>query len=409
MRVLVVDDDPQKIAAVRAFLFDQGFPATDILEAAHAAGARIVLARSPVEVLLIDVLLPAREGALPLGENSIELLRQIFDDGTTEAPHYILGMTASLEAQEKYDQDFRGLVTQILHVAPGHDAWRESLAALIRLIRRVDAGTDRNDFDVCVLNALRSPELEALYQTWPLELGAEQLLRRNILCRTGTLDLGEDKRRIVCAHLAQMGPVASAHAATALLSEFHPRVLLMTGVCGGFADIVSVGDVVVAEKSWDWQAGKWSDDGVLATSLDQRSAAAELVAAARGAESSMQVLYDQYGGVKPESPPRLVFGPMVTGSSVVASNDIHKVFRTQHRKMAAVDMECYGLYYAAENHASGPVHTVCVKAVSDLADRNKAHDLQGYCSYLSAAVALEILRRYFVPDALQPRSRHASK
>lgn len=394
MRVLIVDDDPNKVTAVRGFLVEKGVRDGDILVAEHAAGARILLAQSHVDVLLIDVLLPARKNAPALGENSLELLRQIVDDGTTPAPRYILGMTASLEAHAEFDEQFGNLVTQLLHVAPGHDAWREALQALLQLISRVEAD-GAHDYDICVLNALRVPELEAVYASWPLNLGAEVLLRRNILCRTGTVRLSNVERRIACAHLSQMGPIASTHAATALLSEFRPRVLLMTGICGGFADHVNVGDVVVAEKSWDWQSGKWTDEGALANAPDQRDASPELVAEARSAEGVLASVYEGYALKKPKTSPKLVVGPMVTGSSVVASLDIQKVFRSQHRKMVGVDMECYGLYYAAANHAGAPVRTICIKAVSDLADRAKDDDFQVYGSHVSAQLALEVLTRAF--------------
>jgi nucleoside phosphorylase/CheY-like chemotaxis protein len=395
MRFLIVDDDHQKIALVRSFLVERGVSEGDVLTADHAAGARVLLAREAVNVLLIDVLLPARSGAEPRGENSIELLRQIVEDGTSPAPRHIFGMTASGAALVAFEEEFSSLVTQILHISPGHDQWRESLNAFLTLLKRIDDARDNNDFDVCVLNALRTPELEAVHTTWPVRLEAERFLSRNILYRSGVMSLDGTERRVVCAHLSQMGPVASAHASTALLQEFRPRVLMMTGICGGFSDHVDIGDVVVAEKSWDWQAGKWSDEGTLVTAPDQRDGSAELLAEAQAVGEMLKEMHKGYRKACPTTPPKLVIAPMVTGSSVVASRDIQKVFRNQHRKMAAIDMECYGMYYAALNHAGAPVRAVCVKSVSDLADRAKSDDHQSYCSYISAVVALEILRRHF--------------
>lgn len=395
MRILIVDDDPKKVSTVRSFLIEEGVNDSDILIAEHAAGARKALAQSYVDVLLIDVLLPARKNELPKGENSLELLKQIVEDETTPAPSYIFGITASSEAVTAFDEQFRNLVTQLLHIAPGHDTWREALQARLKLMRRTDAD-EPNDYDICILNALRAPELEAVYATWPLNLGSEFLLQRNILCKTGTVTLSGVERRIVCSHLSQMGPIASAHAATALLSEFRPRTLVMTGICGGFADHVKVGDVVVAEKSWDWQSGKWTDDGALSTAPDQRNASPELIAEARGAGGVLSTFHTACTlAKKPSTAPKLVIGPMVTGSSVVASLDIQKVFRDQHRKMVGIDMECYGLYYAAENHAGAPVRTLCIKAVSDLADRAKDDDFQVYGSHMSAQLALEVLTQFF--------------
>lgn len=304
-------------------------------------------------------------------------------------------MTASLDVLTEYAGDFRSLVTQVLHVTPGEDAWRDELGTLLLMARRIDASRESNDYDICILNALRKPELDAVYSTWPLNLGEERLLSRNILYRCGTITLDGVDRRVVCAHLSQMGPIASTHAATILLNEFRPRILLMTGICGGFADHVRIGDLVVAEKSWDWQAGKWSDQGTLLTAPDQRDGAPELIAEARCVETALEDIYNACSEPRPEGLPQIVIGPMVTGSSVVASLDIQTVFRNQHRKMAGVDMECYGLYYAAANHAGAPVRVICVKAVSDLADRAKGDDFQIYCSQLSALVALELVRRHF--------------
>jgi len=417
MRFLVVDDDPQKLQIVRTFLVEQGIDTSDILQAEHAAGARMALANGSVDVLLIDVLLPARRGAPALGQNCVELLRQIMEDGTTPAPRHILGMTASADTRAEFEADFQSLVTRVLHIAPGEHRWKQDLGGFLVYLRHITSARESNDFDICVLNALRTPELSGLLAAWQPRLGAQQLLGRNIIYQTGTVMLDGVERRLVCSHLAQMGPVASTHAATALLSEFRPRIMLMTGICGGFADHVNIGDLVVAEKSWDWQAGKWKDGGAapaeaqtsdaptdttdrgfqarLETALDQRDASPELIANARALDSRITAIHETYQGAKPGKVPKLVVGPMVTGSSVVASTDIQTLFREQHRKMVGVDMECYGLYYAAAQHGGSQVKTICIKSVSDLADRAKGDDFQTYCSYMSAMVGLETLKGYF--------------
>ena len=395
MRVLIVDDDPQKVILVKGCLTDLGVAVGDILVAEHAAAARILLEREAIDLLLLDVLLPARSGATPKGETSIELLRQIVDDGTTPAAKAIVGITADADTRAAFDGEFKNLVMQVLHVAPGEGAWRDAIRSMTLFSERVEASAEAYNYDICVLNALRSPELQAVYESWPLTLGEEHTVRKNISCRTGTLQVNGVGRRIVCGHLPQMGPIAATHGATALLAEFRPRLLLMTGICGGFSDVVRLGDVLVAEKSWDWQAGKWKEDGTLASASDQRDAAPDLVAHARATESALTSHYDAYTGRKPKVSPRLVVGPLVTGSSVVASKDIQKVFRGQHRKMAGVDMECYGIYYAAENHPGAAPRTLCIKAVSDLANRTKNDGIQPFCSHISAMVALDVIRRHF--------------
>jgi nucleoside phosphorylase len=344
--------------------------------------------------MLVDILLPARQNQVPSGRNSIELLRQIIEDGAIAPPDYIVGITADIGAAVEFGPEFNQLLTSVLHVAPGVDGWKQSLAAFIAHLRRAQETAAHFDFDVCVVNALRSPELTAVYEAWPVELEGERPLARNIMYRSGLLRTKTRELRVACTHLSQMGPISSTHVSQVVLQHFRPRVIVMTGICGGLDGRVSLGDVVVAEKSWDWQAGKWTHEGVLQTALDSKDGSPELVALARGVDGRMQEFHDAFMGVKPVASGELHVGPMVSGSAVVASTVIQGIFKDQHRKIAAVDMECYGLYYACANTAGPSTKALCVKGVSDLADRAKADDIQKYCSYMSALVALDVVSRY---------------
>ncbi|MDP3350028.1 MAG: hypothetical protein Q8S92_13645 [Hydrogenophaga sp.] len=396
MRFLLVDDEQHKREAIANFLVSKGVERESIVVAEHAAAARVKLSESPFDVLLLDVLLPSRAGAKPAGEHSVELLRQIVEDGTSTAPQFIIGITADVQGTLDYAAEFKTLVTQVVHFNPGDGVWQQMLTVVLQMLKRQEQAKQTNDYDIVVLDALRSPELETLLEVWPVKLGAEKLLCRNILHRTGTLELDGNIKRVACAHLSQMGPIASAHAAATLLTEYRPRLIVMTGICGGFSKEVSIGDLVIADKSWDWQAGKWTEEGMLTPSVDPRDGAADLVAYARTIAEAVKIAHDRFTGYeKPAIAPKLVAGPMVTGSAVVASKDIQDVFKGQHRKMAGIDMECYGMYYAASNHAGAPVRTLCIKAVSDLADRAKADDHQQYCSYISAAAMFEVVRLHF--------------
>jgi nucleoside phosphorylase len=345
--------------------------------------------------MLIDVLLPTRKNTTPTGETSVELLRQIVDDGTSKAPKHIIGVTANLDALQQYKDDFQSLTFQILEVTPCSDEWKKFLRTVVLLFQRIKEAESTYDYDVCVLTALRDPELKAVLNTWNAVLESEELLTRSVLVQRGTLTCDEEVMRAAFAHPAQMGLVATVHATEALLHAFKPRVLIMTGICGGFSEHVQVGDVVIADKSWDWQAGKWTQEGILMPAPDQKDASSELVAIAQGIESKLNDFQSAFQGNTPRERAALVTGPMVSGSSVVASTDIQEVFRKQHRKMVAVDMECYGMYYAASMTAGPVPKTICIKSVSDLADRTKADDFHKYCSYMSARVDLGIMQNYW--------------
>lgn len=396
MHVLLIDDSELKINQLKRFLIEQGIEENDLLIATDAADASRKLNAYKIDLMLIDVLLPVRKGAQPRADSSINLLRQIVEDEILPTPTHILGVTASEETREEVDSQFKELVTSVLHVSADQDNWKAILQQYVNRLLRTETENASFIYDVVILNALRKPELEAIYKSWPLNLSEEKLFGSNINCRTGHLNLESGKTlKIACAHLNQMGPIAATHSTEVMLRQLKPRVLIMTGICGGFSDVVSVGDVVVADKSWDWQAGKWTEGETLQSASDPKEADYELVALAKTIDTDMQSFYQNYTEYRPRNYPKLISAPMISGSSVVASADIQKVFRGQHRKMAAIDMECYGLYYSCANHHGQPTKVICIKSVSDLADRAKDDDFHNYCSFISASVALRLIEKFF--------------
>lgn len=393
-RVLVVDDDNSKVAAIREVLIKCGVQDADVVVATDAAEARIALSNQSCDLMLLDVLLPARTGARPSGDVSVDLLRQIVEDETSPAPTHILAITAQLEALREHEEAFRRMTTQVLHVEIGQDDWRESLAMLIRKLQAQDSGPASFGIDICVQTALRKPELQAVLDTWPATWDPEKFLTKGVLVREGKLEVHGKTLRLACAHASQMGLLANAHLSSALLTEYRPRVIAMSGICGGVADGIALGDVVVAEKSWDWQSGKWTPGGELSSAIDQKDGSNDLVALARGVDTELTQMHHEYAGEKPSNIPRLFVSPMVSGSAVVENADIHKLFKNQHRKVGAVDMECYALYYQSSLAAPPATKAICVKAVSDLARRGKGDDYQEFGSYMSARVLLETIKRW---------------
>jgi nucleoside phosphorylase len=395
MKILIVDDELTKITTLKNELFELNVQDSDVSVAYHAAEARKLLQEIAFDIMLLDVLLPVREGKNPSGETSVELLRQIVDDGDYIAPKYIIGITANLDALQQHDSEFRNLTSHIIEITPVSDDWKTPLRASISHLQNTKNAELTYNYDVCVLTALRDPELKAVLSTWSPKFTPEEILISGVMVRSGTINCNNAEKRVVFAYLPKMGLIAATHMTEALLQTFKPRVLIMTGICGGFSDRVNIGDVVVANKSWDWQEGKWTENGVLMPSPDQKDASSELVAIARGIESRLNDFQSNFQGNIPNTRAKLITEPMVSGSSVVASIDIQTAFRDQHRKMAAVDMECYGMYYAATMTSAPKPETICIKSVSDLADREKADDLQKYCSYMSACVALELMQNYW--------------
>ena len=84
-------------------------------------------------------------------------------------------------------------------------------------------------------------------------------------------------------------------------------------------------------------------------------------------------------------------GPIATGSAVISNESfIEKIIEPQYRKLLGIDMETYGVYFACQNSGQD-VQFVSIKAVSDLADKDKDDSFHSYGSYASASFAFKLL------------------
>lgn len=392
IKVLIVDDNKKKINSLKAELISFGVPEQNIDSVEHSVDARRALNSNAYDLLLLDLILPSRPGAKESAETGLDLLRQIMEDGDLPPPRNIVGVTADEQALSQFDEEFRSLTIQILFYDAAEEAWRVSLGHLVSSIKASIANENNFSSDICFVTALRDPELLGVLAL-PVEWGVEESLGNGILFQRGVYSDGEKRLNLICAHSTQMGLVSAAFLSRLIIERFKPRLLMMTGICGGIGDSVKLGDLIVAEKSWDWQSGKWLHDGSFEAAPDQKDASPELVALARGMTEIANGFYNTYVGTRAEKPPSILVGPMVSGSAVVESLDLHARFKTQHRKAIAVDMECFGIYFSAFMSPPPTPKFICIKAVSDLSDMNKADKIQAYCSNLSASVSFQIAKK----------------
>lgn len=396
INVLVIEDSPPKTALITHELHSLGVAGTHLFYAETAVDARNILKAhaQKLDLIILDLAIPGREFEVPDGRHGLEFLKLIVDDKEYPFSGSIVGTTAETDTLSQYESEFRSRLTQILLVSEGELDWKQSLKLQVERLDSAKHAPRAHDVDVCFITALRVPELAAILNL-PIDWGVEYSLGNGVLVQEGSAIIGSKKRKFVCAHSTQMGLVAAAFMTQVLWDRFTPKLLMMTGICGGIGDS-KLGDVIVAEKSWDWQSGKWLKGGVFEQAPDQKQGDSELIAYGRGMESLVTDFWKAYrDGQFPSNPPTVRPGPMVSGSAVVEDTNMHANFLAQHRKAIAVDMECYGVYFVADMSGLPKSKVLCVKAVSDLANRDKSNNFQEYCSRLSAHVAYKVMERYF--------------
>jgi adenosylhomocysteine nucleosidase len=165
----------------------------------------------------------------------------------------------------------------------------------------------------------------------------------------------------------------------------------MSGICAGNPDNAKLGTLIIADICWEYQAGKWADTGFkiehydIALKPKVRTSLNQLIAFdLTGTKYKEGLLED------PIRFEKLVIAPMSTGSTVIASKERMEEIGSQHRKMAGLDMEMYGVYTAAELSAS-QITVFGAKTVVDLADNAKGDKFHEYGSVLSARFVLDAI------------------
>ncbi len=203
---------------------------------------------------------------------------------------------------------------------------------------------------------------------------------------------------LVATHLPQMGMVATATSCSKLIEHFRPKYLIMTGICGGVAGKINLGDVVVSDLSFDLDSGKITEkDGQPVFEPDYRSIQLDpsLKDSLMGLTTEKQTLRkfkDQWQGNQLSGELNLHIGPMGSGAAVISHAGYIEDRLKHQRKLIAIDMETYAVFYSSQHCPEPKPKALSIKSVSDHADANKNDDIQRYGSFISAVTADHVIR-----------------
>lgn len=407
MKILITDDQVRRYGRLINALEDLGVHRNMIDIVPCAEDARERLNKNQYDLLILDILIPLWPESDPGIQHSLDLLMEIHEGDALHRPRRILGITADRNVAGEAAATFEFQTWTVVEFSESNDEWVNRAVNCVKYIldelKTIETQRPAHKVDLAIICALATPELEEVLKL-PWNWSSSRPIDDQTFVQDGYFEV--DGRMItVCATSAsRMGMVATALRSATVISLLRPRLIAMCGICAGVKNKVAVGDVLLADPAWDFQSGKRVRDkektqfAVSPHQLYSASLVRSHVEQIRSDQVALAKIATDYGSDAPR-PPRVVIGPVASGSAVLADGDVVNEIKTQHRDLIGVEMEVYGMYSAAYGASQPQPLPFALKAVCDFADPEKGNDHQRYAAYTSANV-LRLLMERFGPRLL---------
>ncbi len=394
IRILFIDDNIERTQEIICWLDEYNIES--ICEHAITKDEALrKLSCLQYDLVVVDIILP--ESIKNPGFSSsagLDIINEICFSKSIIRPLFSIGITSNQESYNAVKDEFDKKFIPLSIWDVGDNDWKSKFIAKIKYISKLSTEykpINMNKVDTAII-ATVDDEYHALNML-PICWDDIRIPGDPLMYSKGTLSNG---KTILKVKLPEMGMSAASHVTTKIIELFEPKWIVMIGICGGNKDEVNLGDVIVADRTWDYGSGKikrGEDGGATFSALpNQICIDANLRAdIERNAEIITNIYTDWNTKYRDNKISVVKIGAITSGSAVVANREIiEKVVESQYRKVLAIDMETYGVYFACQNSGKS-VKFISIKSVSDLTDTKKDDSYHDYCSYVSAKFAFDLI------------------
>ena len=374
MRILIIEDQDEKFLAIDAEVRHSYVDmAIEVVRADSLAFTTKCIYEFKFDLIVIDLMLPLRPGDEPQDISDDIIATIEMSDLNRGANIIALSAFEELVAEQRARFTEAGII--LVHYENEELAWRKHLAIALSRMQQ------QTLFDFVIVCAL-DKERYAFRSTYA-EIGELRNIRGLDCLPVKVAGLNG-----VCIKLPRMGLVDASIITARAIERFNPKILAMSGICAGFGTEAPIGTVVIADPCWEYQAGKWAHDGFkiehydVCLEINVRTAISQFIDRLGNAlEYKTDLIEDAivFAG--------MIIAPMATGSAVIANYEKLASIQLQHRKIAALDMEMYGVYKAAQLSAANPL-VFGAKTVVDEADSAKDDRYHEYGAILAARITV---------------------
>ena len=408
LSILIIDDTPQKIDTLRDFLLEN-FPelhGNDISEASYTKQGLNMMMHNQYDLVLLDLFIPDKNNGTPNPKNAADLLGFINELDGVKKPCHILGITQMTGIPPEHTQTFEDNLWSLLRYGADINDWEEKLRVKIRYLLDSKHQLINNcsyNYYVAIVNSLQDLE-NGMIRSWegvewkPVSMPSDE-------CSTYYEAIIEPQgRRIRCVttYAARMGMTATSVVTTKLINLFRPRYLFMTGICACLkSDKANMGDIIVASSIVDGASGKHAEKNsehlfvpdyhVFETNEDFINKIRKIK---ENDELFSRIRSVVRRGVTPSSHVlQLHVGSVASVPAVVADKEVIKSLHANDRNLLGLEMEAYGMYFAAKHSLKPhPQYVAVIKSATDFADKTKDDTYQPYGAMTSAEFLFYLLK-----------------
>lgn len=389
-RILIVDDGYEKTSIITKCLLE--VPDCSIETCFSANDALRKLLTSHYDFLIVDIQIPEANGYDTDRIGGIKLLKKVLIDPKISKPTHVLGLTSH---QDSYDESKDFFFLNSWPIIVGVD--NQNLIREI-ILNKLNYFPKEDIFDIAIVTALRKVEFDAVLKL-PCKWEKLQIPNDcNIYYSGEILTKSGLTKSIVATSCSRMGMIPAAAVTMKICSLFKPSMLFMTGIAAGIKGKVNIGDILVADPSWDWGSGKRT---IVEGNHIQQIAPHQIDLAPihrtifQDLSASRDFLDDINHGWPAEKRPSthlsLHIGPVASGAAVIEDSHIVTDIKSQHRETIGVEMEAYGLSYASSIVSGTSPSTFVVKSVCDFANLDKNDDWQEYAAHTSSQYVYRLI------------------
>lgn len=390
MNILLVEDEYEKVGFIHSLvgsLAEQADRVT-IKTVRSANDAKFEIQSTQYEIMIIDLHIPDIEGGDISFTGGQDLLSFMEADASCKIPSFILGLSCHQESIDRSKITFNQYGWPVYHLQDDRDV----LSSVLK--NRIISYANNNHklkIDVAIVTAIPEEQAAVLAQncSWKLIVIDDfEYYIGDYKCENGSII------KLLCACSEKMGVTAASTLTTRVAMLFSPKLIVMVGICAGVKGKTKLGDIIVGDPVWDWGAGKitLTDSGQvfqpephhLPLDRNIKRYAQNLAKDNEKIFSSASLLRKGRTVITPN----VYILPMACGSQVIADEAIVDDIAKTHRKLAAIEMESYGVVFSA---ASFNIKSAVIKSVCDFADSEKGDDMHEYAASASAVFAFKLI------------------